>query len=119
MPLVLLSLTMAAQIGGARRLVTLLLVLVWLSCARGLSISRQRLEVRKHLKRLNKPAVKSIKVPFLLVGSEIFIQWFFCSFSRFFSGFYFLLHVFACSVLGFWIDGYLLIGDYCGLFFGG
>eukprot|EP00268_Persea_americana_P034224 TRINITY_DN3386_c1_g1_i1.p1 TRINITY_DN3386_c1_g1~~TRINITY_DN3386_c1_g1_i1.p1 ORF type:complete len:417 (+),score=80.08 TRINITY_DN3386_c1_g1_i1:183-1433(+) len=52
---------MAAQIGGARRLVTLLLVLVWLSCARGLSISRQRLEVRKHLKRLNKPAVKSIK----------------------------------------------------------
>lgn len=39
-----------------------LLGLISLSCAARLSVSRQRLEVQKHLNRLNKPAVKSIKV---------------------------------------------------------
>ncbi|KAJ4971973.1 hypothetical protein NE237_005072 [Protea cynaroides] len=33
------------------------------SAAAGMRISRQKLEVQKHLKRLNKPAVKSIKSP--------------------------------------------------------
>ncbi|XP_057953155.1 protein neprosin [Malania oleifera] len=51
--------------GRARRTATALLLfwaLISLSCAgaRELPASRQKLEVRKHLKRLNKPAVKSI-----------------------------------------------------------
>ncbi|XXG48516.1 hypothetical protein AAC387_Pa02g2943 [Persea americana] len=54
---------MAAQVNSWRRVVQLLLVLVMLSCAGGIPISQQRLEVRNHLKRLNKPAVKSIKSP--------------------------------------------------------
>lgn len=41
----------------------LLLLLMTLSCAGGLTISRQKLDVRNHLKRLNKPALKSIKSP--------------------------------------------------------
>lgn len=36
--------------------------LISLSCAARLSVSRQKLEVQKHLNRLNKPAVKSIEV---------------------------------------------------------
>ncbi|KAJ8640924.1 hypothetical protein MRB53_017618 [Persea americana] len=54
---------MEAHVSGGRSVVLLLLVLVMLSCAGGASISRQRLEVGKHLKRLNKPAVESIKSP--------------------------------------------------------
>lgn len=128
-PLELLSLIMAAQIGGARRLVTLLLVLVWLACARGLSISRQRLEVRKHLKRLNKPAVKSIKVPFLLAGSEIFIhlstwvnQW--CFFFLVSQDFFWVLFLATCfclvcvGILDWWIT-YFSLGTIVGCFFGG
>ncbi|GER50689.1 hypothetical protein STAS_28010 [Striga asiatica] len=46
--------------------VVFFLVFVWclvsLSCAGRLSSSRQKLEVQKHLKRLNKPPVKTIKV---------------------------------------------------------
>lgn len=47
-------------------LVFCLCSLVSLSCAARLSVSRQKLEVQKHLNRLNKPAVKSIEVPFPL-----------------------------------------------------
>ncbi|CAA0828994.1 Protein of Unknown Function (DUF239 [Striga hermonthica] len=47
--------------------VVFFLVSVWclvsLSCAGRLSSSRQKLEVQKHLKRLNKPPVKTIKSP--------------------------------------------------------
>lgn len=39
------------------------LALISLSCAARLPLSKQKLEVQKHLKRLNKPAVKTIKVP--------------------------------------------------------
>ena len=42
--------------------VVFFLALVSLSCAARLPLSRQKLEVRKHLKRLNKPAVKTIEV---------------------------------------------------------
>ena len=44
-------------------LVFCFLGLISLSCAARLSVSRQKLEVQKHLNRLNKPAVKSIEVP--------------------------------------------------------
>lgn len=43
-----------------------LLGLVSLSCAARLPLSKQKFEVQKHLKRLNKPAVKTIKVPISL-----------------------------------------------------
>lgn len=63
----------------------LLLVLVTLSCSGGIPISQQRLDVRNHLKRLNKPAVKSIKVAsfflsffFAFYGVLSFFLWFFC-----------------------------------------
>jgi len=47
-------------------LVFCLLGLISISCAARLSVSRQKLEVQKHLNRLNKPAVKSIEVPLSL-----------------------------------------------------
>ncbi|CAM8897690.1 unnamed protein product [Rhodiola kirilowii] len=43
--------------------VVLCICLVLLSCEARLSVTRQNLEVRRHLKRLNKPAVKSIQSP--------------------------------------------------------
>lgn len=50
--------------GGAPALALCLLALISLSCAARLSASsRQNLDVQKHLNRLNKPAVKSIKSP--------------------------------------------------------
>ncbi|KAJ6704640.1 hypothetical protein OIU79_009542 [Salix purpurea] len=56
--------------GGAhcsRSRVLVVLFCLWglisLSCAARLSVSRQKLEVQKHLNRLNKPAVKSIESP--------------------------------------------------------
>lgn len=55
---------MEAQGSMGRGVVMLLVVLMALSCAVGMPVSRQRVEVRKQLKRLNKPAVKSIKVGF-------------------------------------------------------
>ncbi|XP_068637204.1 protein neprosin-like [Aristolochia californica] len=48
---------------GGSRVVTLLLLFFLLSCAAGKPVSKQMLEMRKHLKRLNKPALKSIKSP--------------------------------------------------------
>ncbi|KAF8403983.1 hypothetical protein HHK36_012093 [Tetracentron sinense] len=56
---------MAAQFSRAVVMLLLLffMALIPLSCAAGMSISRQRLEVQKYLKRLNKPAVKSIQSP--------------------------------------------------------
>ena len=47
---------------GLLVLVFCLCSLVSLSSAARLSVSRQKLEVQKHLDRLNKPAVKSIEV---------------------------------------------------------
>ncbi|XP_077213521.1 protein neprosin-like [Tasmannia lanceolata] len=58
-----LSLTMAAQDSRGRVLMLFISLMMALSCASGMPISRQRLEVRKHLQRLNKPALKSIKSP--------------------------------------------------------
>ncbi|KAG6783494.1 hypothetical protein D5086_025279 [Populus alba] len=54
-----------AHFSRSRVLVLLfcLLGLISLSCAARLSVSRQKLEVQKHLNRLNKPAVKSIESP--------------------------------------------------------
>lgn len=85
---------MAAHFNAGRRLVALVMALaVCLSCAVAVRVGgpeeRQRLEVRRHLKRLNKPPVKSIKVlgcaPFL---EFLFIDFFFlssfCSFSLLF-----------------------------------
>lgn len=48
----------------------LMLSLISLSCAARLSVSRQKLQVRNHLNRLNKPAVKTIQVNFssIIVG---------------------------------------------------
>lgn len=60
---------MEAQGSMGRGVVMLLVVLMALSCAVGMPVSRQRVEVRKQLKRLNKPAVKSIKVGFFFSSS--------------------------------------------------
>ncbi|KAG9449597.1 hypothetical protein H6P81_009562 [Aristolochia fimbriata] len=50
--------------GSRARVVGFLLLFLLLSCAAaGTPISKQTLDVRKHLKRLNKPALKSIKSP--------------------------------------------------------
>ncbi|KAF8395993.1 hypothetical protein HHK36_017604 [Tetracentron sinense] len=61
---------MTAQVSNGRRRKTRAMVmlicfvgLISLSSAGGIRISRQKLEVQKHLNRLNKPAVKSIKSP--------------------------------------------------------
>ncbi|RWR72643.1 hypothetical protein CKAN_00088000 [Cinnamomum micranthum f. kanehirae] len=51
---------MEAQASSGWGVVKLLVVLMVLSCAVGMPVSRHRVEVRKQLKRLNKPAVKSI-----------------------------------------------------------
>ncbi|XAR63369.1 hypothetical protein NMG60_11023281 [Bertholletia excelsa] len=48
---------------ASRLWVAAFLVLLPLCCGRGPSIERQKLEVHKHLKRLNKPPLKSIKSP--------------------------------------------------------
>lgn len=89
----------------------LLLVLVTLSCAGGAPISSQVLEVKKHLKRLNKPAVKSIKVffffSFLYLGVSLLDYWFalsvFC-FAIFFSLWViFLICVFSISLFWNWV----------------
>lgn len=53
-----------ADFSGYRGLtmVVCLLGVLSLTCAARLSVERQKLEVQKHLNRLNKPAVKSIEV---------------------------------------------------------
>lgn len=91
--------TMDAHVSHRRRLVLLLLVLVMLSCAAGAPITRQRLEIRKHLKRLNKPALKSIKVlPFWLLVWLVFV---FCFLFCWVVGLVGFLHFFLCFVYGF------------------
>lgn len=60
---------MAAHVSVCRGLVVVLALVAWLSCAAaegggGYRAVRQRLEVRRHLKRLNKKPVKSIRVSF-------------------------------------------------------
>eukprot|EP00262_Sarcandra_glabra_P003906 TRINITY_DN1477_c0_g1_i1.p1 TRINITY_DN1477_c0_g1~~TRINITY_DN1477_c0_g1_i1.p1 ORF type:complete len:415 (-),score=77.51 TRINITY_DN1477_c0_g1_i1:360-1604(-) len=54
---------MEAQVSCWKRRVLLFLVLLPLSCAARIPVSRQRLELQKHMKRLNKPALKTIKSP--------------------------------------------------------
>ncbi|CAL9757538.1 unnamed protein product [Musa acuminata subsp. burmannicoides] len=59
---------MAAHVSVCRGLVMVLALVAWLSCAAaegggGYRAVRQRLEVRRHLKRLNKKPVKSIRSP--------------------------------------------------------
>lgn len=54
--------------------------LISLSCAGRLPASRQKLEVQKHLKRLNKPALKTIKV-FLSSFECKWLFLLFCSFT--------------------------------------
>ncbi|CAL9201762.1 unnamed protein product, partial [Musa hybrid cultivar] len=57
---------MAAHGSVGRSLVALLALMACLSCAaagRAGGVARQRLELRRHLKRLNKTPVKSIKSP--------------------------------------------------------
>lgn len=55
--------------------------LISLSCAGRLPASRQKLEVQKHLKRLNKPALKTIKVS---LSHHFEFQWLFFLFLLFF-----------------------------------
>lgn len=68
-----------AQLSGGRSRRALALALcVWslisLSCAARLTdSSRQKLDVQKHLNRLNKPAVKSIKVSFFSLSLLLYI----------------------------------------------
>lgn len=98
--------TMDAHVSHRRRrLVLLLLVLVKLSCSAGAPISRQRLEIRKHLKRLNKPALKSIKVlPFWLLVWLVFVFCFFVLLSSWVSGFssFLSMFVYGFLLLDFW-----------------
>lgn len=68
--------------------------LISLSCAGRLPASRQKLEVRKHLKRLNKPALKTIKV-FL---SSFECKWLFLLFCSFTLCSVWLLR--KCSLMG-------------------
>lgn len=97
---------MDAHVSHRRRgLVLLLLVLVMLSCSAGAPISRQRLEIRKHLKRLNKPALKSIKVlPFWLLVWLVFVFCFFVLLSSWVSGFssFLSMFVYGFLLLDFW-----------------
>ena len=66
---------------GVQLVFFLMLGLICVSCAARTSVSRQKLQVQKHLNRLNKPAVKTIKVnqvfmPFIFVcfGSQPFLR---------------------------------------------
>lgn len=45
-----------------------------LSCAARSGVSKQKFEVKKHLNRLNKPAVKSIQVPLKNLTFLFFIR---------------------------------------------
>eukprot|EP00262_Sarcandra_glabra_P003907 TRINITY_DN1477_c0_g1_i3.p1 TRINITY_DN1477_c0_g1~~TRINITY_DN1477_c0_g1_i3.p1 ORF type:complete len:412 (-),score=66.93 TRINITY_DN1477_c0_g1_i3:103-1338(-) len=54
---------MVAQVSRGMMMSFIFLVVFFLTCANGRSITAQRLDVQKHLKKLNKPSVKSIKSP--------------------------------------------------------
>lgn len=48
--------------------------LISFSCAARLSVSRQKLEVERHLKRVNKPPIKSFEVLALKLKLSLFVM---------------------------------------------